>query len=180
GGRMREGMRVAEEEVREVQLGALLHDLGKIGIPDGILNKPGPLAPEEWAVMRTHPTLGASILEGVEPLADLVPIVRDHHEFYDGSGYPRGVGGDEGGLPAYIVAVADAYEVIVSKRSYKEAQTVEEAIDELRRCRGTQFHPAVVDAFVRVIERDLTEGTRLLARVGAIQQEEIDDVPGPG
>jgi diguanylate cyclase (GGDEF)-like protein/putative nucleotidyltransferase with HDIG domain len=175
-----EDMHLSDDEVRQVQLGALLHDLGKIGIPDAILNKPAPLTPEEWAVMRTHPALGASILEGVEPLADLVPIVRDHHEFYDGRGYPRGSGGDEVGLLAYIVAVADAYEVIVTQRAYKEAQTLDEALDELRRCRGTQFHPDVVDAFIRVIERDVSEGARLLARVGAIQQEEIDDVPGPG
>ena len=175
-----EEMRLSDDDVRRVQLGALLHDLGKIGIPDAILNKPGPLTPEEWMVMRTHPTLGASILEGVEPLADLVSIVRDHHEHYDGNGYPRGTAGDAIGVLAYVVAVADAYEVIVSKRSYKEAQTVEYAMEEMRACRGTQFHPDVVDAFLRVIERDLLEGTRLLARVGAIQQEEIDDVPGPG
>ena len=175
-----EQMHLSEDEVRQVQLGALLHDVGKIGIPDAILNKPGPLAPEEWAVMRTHPALGAAILEGVEPLADLVPIIRDHHEHYDGNGYPSGASGDEVGHLAYIVAVADAYEVIVSKRSYKEAQTVDEALTELRLCRGKQFHPDVVDAFVRVIERDLSEGTRLLARVGALQQEDIDDVPGPG
>jgi diguanylate cyclase (GGDEF)-like protein len=175
-----EEMHLSEDEVRQVQLGALLHDLGKIGIPDAILNKPGPLLPEEWAVMRTHPALGASILEGVEPLADLVPIVRDHHEYYDGRGYPRGTAGEEVGILAYVVAVADAYEVIVTQRSYKEAQSVEEALDELRRCRGTQFHPDVVDAFIKVIERDVSEGARLLARVGALQQEEIDDVPGPG
>src|SRR5207249_3225598 len=132
-----EEMHLSEDEVRQVQLGALLHDLGKIGIPDAILNKPGPLLPEEWAVMRTHPALGASILEGVEPLADLVPIVRDHHEYYDGGGYPRGTAGDAVGILAYIVAVADAYEVIVTQRSYKDAQTVDEALDELRRCRGT-------------------------------------------
>ena len=175
-----EEMHLSEDEVRRVQLGALLHDLGKIGIPDAILNKPGPLAPEEWAVMRTHPALGASILEGVEPLADLVSIVRDHHEHYDGRGYPRGTSGDDVGILAYVVAVADAYEVIVTKRSYKEAQTIDQALDELRSCRGQQFHPEVVDAFVRVIERDVREGARLLARVGAIQQEEIDDLPGPG
>ena len=174
-----EEMRLPADEVRRVQLGALLHDIGKIGIPDAILNKPAALAADEWVVMRTHPSVGAAILESVEPLADLVPIVRDRHERYAGKGYPAGLEGGSVDITAYIVAVADAYEVIVSKRSYKEAQSVEFAMGELRRCRGTQFHPAVTDAFLGVIERDLTEGTRLLARVGAIEQEEIEDVPGP-
>jgi len=173
-------MELGADEVRRVQLGALLHDIGKIGIPDAILNKPGVLSQEEWVVMRTHPAVGASIIEAVEPLADLVPIVRDHHEHYDGKGYPSGLAGDAIDLPACIVAAADAYEVIVTKRSYKEAQTVEFAMDELRRCRGTQFHPGVVDAFLQVIERDIASGTRLLARVGAIQQEDFEDVAGPG
>jgi diguanylate cyclase (GGDEF)-like protein/putative nucleotidyltransferase with HDIG domain len=175
-----EEMKLPSDEVRRVQLGALLHDLGKIGIPDAILNKPSALSPDEWVIMRTHPSVGASIVGSVEPLADLVPIVRDHHERYDGAGYPAGLAGDAIDLTARIVAAADAYEVMVSKRAYKEAQTVDAAVAELRRCRGSQFHPDVVDAFVRVIERDLAHGAHLLARVGALQHEEIEDVPGPG
>ena len=130
--------------------------------------------------MKTHSPLGASILGAVEPLRDLVPIVRSHHERFDGAGYPDGLSGDAVPLASYIVSAADAYEVIVSKRAYKAAQSVDYAVMELRRCSGSQFHPDVVDAFVRVIERDQREGSAYLSRVGAIEREDIDDVPGPG
>ncbi|MEP7004171.1 MAG: GAF domain-containing protein [Chloroflexota bacterium] len=173
-------MKLASDDIRQVQLSALLHDIGKIGIPDAILNKPGALSPEEWVIMKTHSPLGASILSAVEPLRDLVPIVRSHHERFDGGGYPDGLAGDAVPLAAYIVSAADAYEVIVSKRSYKAAQSVDFAVSELRRCSGAQFHPVVVEAFIRVIERDQREGTSDLSRVGAIEHEDIEDVPGPG
>jgi diguanylate cyclase (GGDEF)-like protein/putative nucleotidyltransferase with HDIG domain len=175
-----EEMRFGVDELRRVQLGALLHDIGKIGIPDAILNKPGPLTEDEWVLMRTHPAVGASILAAVEPLRDLVPIVRTHHERYDGQGYPERVAGEEIPLEAHVVAAADAFEVIVSRRAYKQAQTIDFACAELTRCRGTQFHPDVVDAFLRVVERDRQQGLGLLRRVGAIEQEEIEDMPGPG
>ncbi len=175
-----EEMALSPDEIRRVQLGALLHDIGKIGIPDAILNKPSALTAEEWVIMRTHSVLGASILAAVEPLRDLVPIVRCHHEHHDGTGYPDRLRGNEIPLAAAIVAAADAYEVIVSKRSYKSAQTVEFAVSELMSFRGRQFHPDVVDAFLRVIERDRTLGTMQLRRVGSMEHEDIDDVPGPG
>ena len=175
-----EEMRLGPDELRRVQLGALLHDIGKIGIPDAILNKPGPLTEDEWVLMRTHPAVGASILAAVEPLRDLVPIVLTHHERYDGNGYPERLAGDEIPVEAHIVAASDAFEVIVSRRAYKQAQTVDFACAELLRCRGTQFHPTVVDAFLRVIERDRQQGTGYLRRIGAMEQEEIEDVPGPG
>lgn len=173
-------MQLTPDEVRRVQLSALLHDIGKIGIPDAILNKPAALTPEEWVIMKTHSALGGSILAAVEPLAELVPIVRAHHERYDGTGYPDGLAGTAVPLGAYIVQAADAYEVIVSKRAYKAAQSIEHAVGELERCSGSQFHPDVVRAFLRVIERDRREGSVRLTDVGAIQHENIDDVPGPG
>ena len=173
-------MQLPADEIRRVQLSALLHDIGKIGIPDAILNKPGALSAEEWVIMKTHAPLGASILAAVEPLADLVPIVHAHHERYDGTGYPDGLSGDAVPLAAYIVSAADAYEVIVSKRAYKAAQSIDFAVAELRRCSGAQFHPAVVEAFIRVIERDRREGSAYLSKVGAIEHEDIEDVPGPG
>ncbi|MDQ2953175.1 MAG: GAF domain-containing protein, partial [Chloroflexota bacterium] len=175
-----EEMRLGPDELRRVQLGALLHDIGKIGIPDAILNKPGPLTNDEWVLMRTHPAVGASILAAVEPLRDLVPIVRTHHERYDGNGYPERLAGDEIPIESHIVAAADAFEVIVSRRAYKRAQTVEFACAELQRHRGTQFHPDVVDSFLRVVERDKQQGTGYLRRVGAIEQEVMEDLPGPG
>jgi diguanylate cyclase (GGDEF)-like protein len=173
-------MRMTADQLRRVQLGALLHDIGKIGVPDAILNKPGPLTPDEWVLMHTHPAVGGSILAAVEPLRDLVPIVRSHHERYDGAGYPEKLAGDSVPLEAYVVAAADAFEVIVSRRAYKQAQSVEFACAELVRCRGTQFHPDVVDAFLRVIDRDRQQGAAYLRRVGAIEEEDMDNVPGPG
>jgi diguanylate cyclase (GGDEF)-like protein/putative nucleotidyltransferase with HDIG domain len=175
-----EEMQLGTDQIRRVQLGALLHDIGKIGVPDAILNKPAALGDEEWIVMRTHSELGASIVNAVEPLRDLAPIVRAHHERYDGGGYPDQLGGDLVPIEAYIVAAADAFEVIVSRRAYKKAQTVEHACAELLRCRSTQFHPAVVDAFLRVIERDRAQGAAQLRRIASILHEEIEDVPGPG
>ena len=173
-------MQLEPDDIRRVQLSALLHDIGKIGIPDAILNKPAALTPEEWVIMKTHSALGGSILAAVEPLAELVPIVRAHHERYDGTGYPDGLAGAAVPLGAYIVQAADAYEVIVSKRAYKAAQSIDHAVSELRRCSGSQFHPDVVLAFLRVIERDRREGSVRLSDVGAMEHENIDDVPGPG
>ena len=173
-------MQLPPDEIRRVQLSALLHDIGKIGIPDAILNKPAALTAEEWVIMKTHAALGGSILAAVEPLADLVPIVHAHHERFDGTGYPDGAAGDAVPLAAYIVSAADAYEVIVSKRAYKAAQSIDFAVSELLRCSGSQFHPAVVEAFIRVIERDRREGSVYLSKVGAIEHEDIEDVPGPG
>ncbi|HEX9266246.1 MAG TPA: GAF domain-containing protein [Candidatus Limnocylindria bacterium] len=175
-----EEMELSADQVRRIQLGALLHDIGKIGVPDAILNKPGALSPDEWVIMRSHSILGASIVNAVEPLRDLVPIVRSHHERYDGAGYPDELGGDLVPIEAYVVAAADAFEVIVSRRAYKPAQTVEHACAELLRCRGTQFHPAVVDAFLRLIERDRAQGAAQLRRIAGILHEDIEDVPGPG
>jgi diguanylate cyclase (GGDEF)-like protein/putative nucleotidyltransferase with HDIG domain len=175
-----EEMELSVDQVRRIQLGALLHDIGKIGVPDAILNKPGALSPDEWVMMRSHSMLGASIVNAVEPLRDLVPIVRSHHERYDGEGYPDQLGGDLVPIEAYVVAAADAFEVIVSRRAYKPAQSVEHACAELLRCRGTQFHPAVVDSFLRLIERDRAQGAAQLRRIAGILHEDIEDVPGPG
>ncbi|TMD58597.1 MAG: GAF domain-containing protein [Chloroflexi bacterium] len=175
-----EEMRLPAEDVRRVQLGALLHDVGKIGIPDAVLNKPGTFTHQERLVMMTHAALGGAILQAVEPLRELAPIVRHHHERFDGGGYPDGIADEAVPLAAYVVAAADAFEVIVSKRAYKEAQSVEFAIDELRHNSGTQFHPGVVEAFVRVIQRDMAHGAGYLHRVGQAGHEELEaKISGP-
>ncbi|HYY54816.1 MAG TPA: GAF domain-containing protein [Candidatus Dormibacteraeota bacterium] len=175
-----EEMELAAEDVRRVQLGALLHDIGKIGIPDAVLNKPGRFTHEERLVMMTHAALGGAILQSVEPLRELAPIVRHHHERFDGAGYPDGLGADDVPLSSFIVAAADAFEVIVSKRAYKEAQSVEFAVEELRRNAGTQFHPRVVDSFLRVIERDIAHGSSYLHRLGQAGHEELESqISGP-
>ena len=140
------------DEIAAVNLGALFHDIGKIGIPEQILRKPSALSEEEWAEMKTHPIIGANLIAEVPNLERIRPIVLAHHERYDGSGYPHGLKGDEIPLAAQIIAVADTYEAMTSTRPYRAALSHEQAIGELRRVSGTQLNPVVVDAFVRQLE----------------------------
>jgi diguanylate cyclase (GGDEF)-like protein/putative nucleotidyltransferase with HDIG domain len=143
-------LRLEPERVERVRLAGLLHDLGKIGVPDPILRKPGALTEAEWAEMRKHPELGARILSGAS-LDDLSSWVLAHHERPDGRGYPSGLVGDAIPLEARILAVADSYEAMTSDRVYRSAMPVAEAIEELRRCAGTQFDEQVVEAFAGVL-----------------------------
>ncbi len=136
------------DEMAAVQLGALFHDIGKIGIPDHILRKPSTLTDEEWAEMKTHPMIGANLLGEVPNLEKIRPIVLAHHERYDGAGYPLGLKGMRIPLAAQIIATADAYEAMISTRPYRSALPQEQAIAELRRVSGTQLNPVVVDAFI--------------------------------
>lgn len=135
--------------------GLLLHDVGKIGIPDNILKKPGALDPEEWKIMRTHVEKGAKILEPLSDFKEVAEIVLCHHENYDGSGYPRGLKGEEIPIEARIVSVVDAFHAIVSTRCYREGRPVAVAFEELRRGAGTQFDPRVVEAFIRAMKSQL-------------------------
>ena len=132
-------------------LAAVLHDVGKVGIPSSIVMKPGPLNGEEWAVMRKHPQIGASMVEGAAQ-DELAEWVHCHHERPDGSGYPRGLTGDEIPLEARIVAVADAYEAMTHDRVYRPAIGHEAACRELQDGAGTQFDEEIVDAFMRVLK----------------------------
>lgn len=141
--------------IATVQVGALFHDIGKIGIPETILRKPAPLADEEWLLMREHPTLGAKVIEQVAPLRDVLPALLHHHERFDGQGYPSKLSGTQIPLTAQIVAVVDAYQAITSDRPYRSAQSHACAIAELRRHAGTQFNPVVVEAFVSAREAAL-------------------------
>lgn len=140
-------MELDEEEVVCVELAARLHDIGKIAIPDEILGKPGPLTKQEWELMRTHTEIGARIIGAAPALAGVAALVRSHHERYDGSGYPDGLRGDRIPLGACILSVCDAFVAMMRTRPYIDAITVVEAIAELRRCAGSQFHPRVVEAF---------------------------------
>lgn len=133
--------------VESVQFGGLLHDVGKIGIPDMILNKPGRLTEEEFGVMKSHATLGATLLRRVESLSPLVPLVLYHHERFDGRGYPEGLSGKKIPLGARILNVADSFETITSDRVYHKARSMQEGLEEIRRCSGGQFDPEVVAAF---------------------------------
>jgi HD-GYP domain-containing protein (c-di-GMP phosphodiesterase class II) len=135
----------------EVARAAELHDIGKMAVPDAILDKPGPLDEDEWAFMRRHTLIGESILSASPALVPVAKIVRASHERFDGAGYPDGKAGNEIPLGARIVAVCDAYDAMTSDRSYRSAMSREAAIEELRRASGAQFDPAVVEAFISAI-----------------------------
>jgi putative nucleotidyltransferase with HDIG domain len=150
-----EEMGVDEDTLRETEMGALLHDIGKIAVPDEIINKPGPLNDEEWAIMKTHTVEGERMLQQVGGLLSSVGlVVRASHERWDGGGYPDGLVGDAIPLAARIVAACDAFNAMTTDRTYRKALPLEVAIAELRANAGTQFAPDVVDALVAVATRD--------------------------
>jgi putative nucleotidyltransferase with HDIG domain len=132
--------------------GILLHDVGKIFTPKEILFKPGPLSDEEWKIMRRHPVDGAEILEQIAGLTEMSKIVRYHQEAYDGSGYPDGLKGEEIPIGARIATAVDAFDAMITDRPYRKGMAVEKAIEELKRNRGTQFDPVVVDAIVTLYQ----------------------------
>ena len=141
-------MKLAPEMVESIQFGALLHDVGKIGIPDLILNKPGPLSTEEFTRMKEHPALGANIVGKIASLVPLVGMVLYHHERFDGRGYPEGLAGKKIPLGARVINVADSFETITSDRTYHKARSFKEGLEEIKRCSGSQFDSEVVEAFV--------------------------------
>jgi len=148
------------EHVERIRTGALLHDIGKIGIADSVLQKPGRLTAEEFAIVKEHPVIGRRILEGVRGLAPYLDAVELHHENWDGTGYPKGQSGEETPVDARIIHVSDAYDAMTSNRSYRRGMTHEEAIDELLRYAGTQFDPRVVELFVN-LPREFVSGKPL-------------------
>lgn len=143
-------VRTPKGDLPTLRRGALLHDLGKIGMPDEILQKAGELGEAEWATMKQHPAYGARILAGIPFLKGATEIVRHHHEHYDGSGYPDGLAGDDIPVGARIFAVADALDAMTSNRPYRKAISFADARSEIERCGGRQFDPAVVTAFLRI------------------------------
>jgi HD-GYP domain-containing protein (c-di-GMP phosphodiesterase class II) len=149
---------------REIEHGALLHDIGKIGVPDAVLMKPGPLDDAEWEAMRQHPLVACAILDGVDLSPTVLSMVRHHHENLDGTGYPDHLIGDELPLAARIARVADAFDAMTSDRPYRDALTLSAARAELRRNVGTQFCPEIVDAFEDLIDRGQLE--RVIVRHG--------------
>lgn len=142
---------VPEAEIPAIERGGLLHDVGKLAIPEAILRKPAPLTMEEQTLVRLHPSIGSELIAQVPLLMNAAPIVRDAHERVDGLGYPHGIHADEVCLGARIVGVADAYDTMTRPRVFRDAIAPPEALLELERCSGTQFDAAVVDAFRRVI-----------------------------
>jgi putative nucleotidyltransferase with HDIG domain len=147
-------LRLAAAPRRNVEFGALLHDVGKIAVPKEIINKAGPLDDEEWAIMRQHTIEGQRLLDQVGGfMRDVGRIVRSSHESFDGTGYPDGLAGDQIPLESRIVACCDAFSAMTTDRSYRKARSAPAALEELRRCAGTQFDPTVVDAVVGVVKR---------------------------
>jgi HD-GYP domain-containing protein (c-di-GMP phosphodiesterase class II) len=139
-----------KNELSRLQLSAILHDIGKIGVPDSILNKPGNLLPEEYEIIKRHPVIGYEILKYVEDFEDVREGVKYHHERFDGSGYPEGLKGNEIPTFARIIAIADAFDAMTSNRPYRKALPFEVALNEISKGKGTQFDPEIVDAFLKV------------------------------
>jgi putative nucleotidyltransferase with HDIG domain len=142
-------MEVSGDELENIARGTLLHDIGKIAIPDSVLLKPGKLTADEWVIMKTHPQIGHDIIQSSEYLSVAAELILSHHEKYDGSGYPRGLKGDEICLGARIFSVVDAYDAMRSVRVYKGAIPADQTLEEIIRCRGTHFDPAVVEVFLK-------------------------------
>ncbi len=148
----------AVEPGDELSYGFLLHDVGKVGIPESILCKPGPLTPEEYEVMKTHPLIGVQIVAPIRFLGDAVQVVRCHHERWDGRGYPDGLAGEDIPLGARIFSVCDTFDAMTSDRPYRRALPFDDAVSEIEAGAGTQFDPEVVRSFVAMCA-DLRTGT---------------------
>ena len=157
-------MGLAGDELDLLRQAGELHDLGKVAIPDSILSKPGPLDDEEWVFVRQHPVVGERIISAAPSLAQVGKLVRASHERFDGGGYPDGRAGEEIPLGARIIAVCDAYDAMIGPRPYRLGMSEEVALDELRRCAGEQFDPAIVDVFCDLRAQDRAEAQRSLVR----------------
>lgn len=151
---------LSPHQLKALERGALLHDIGKIGISDTILHKPGKLTDEEWRLMRIHPDIGARIVEGIPFLQETLPVIRYHHERWDGSGYPLGLRERDIPIQARIFAVADVFDALTSKRSYREQSTAEEALQYLREQAGILFDPTIVEALANIPYAEFTQGEK--------------------
>ncbi len=160
-----EELGLGEEEGSVVRLASLLHDIGKLVVPAEVLCKPGPLTDEEWAQMKQHPTTALHILGPIDSTSEAVPAILHHHEHFDGSGYPSGLAGNDIPMASRILLVADAFDAMTTDRPYREAMPIEAAIEELKRHSGSQFDPAVVDAFLGILSRDGAHPLRAEASV---------------
>ena len=142
----------AEERVKDLNYMALMHDIGKIGVPDEILNKPMPLQDDEWAILKKHSTVGGEILKNIRAINNLYYGALYHHERYDGKGYPSGLAGEAIPIEARIIAIADTYDAMTSNRAYRDKLPVEKVYSELNSVKGTQLDPDIVDVFLKMLE----------------------------
>jgi diguanylate cyclase (GGDEF)-like protein len=147
-----EALNLSQDRIATIRAAGLLHDIGKVGIPDSILNKKGALNKEEWEAVRVHPELGVEILKYITDLVSCLPAILHHHEHYNGKGYPSGLQGGSIPIGARILAIADSYDAMTSSRPYREQLSSQQALNELKRCAGTQFDPELVDTFCKIIE----------------------------
>ena len=145
-------LNLSDELLEEIEIAGLLHDIGKIAIPEKILLKPGKLTEEEFNIIKTHPELGERLVESIEKLKLISNWLKSHHEKYDGSGYPDGLTGEQIPISARIIAIADTYDAMTSNRSYREAMSHQVAISEIERCSGTQFDPELAKIFVGICD----------------------------
>jgi len=148
---------LSPKKLDDLHRAALLHDIGKVGVPAAILDKPGPLDDEEYGIIKKHPSIGARILEPIASYKEIIPMVLQHHERYDGKGYPGGLSGDEIDIGAKILAVADTFDAVKSDRPYRKGWALERAIDLITEEAGRQFDPDVVDAFLTVMKQEKTK-----------------------
>jgi putative nucleotidyltransferase with HDIG domain len=152
-----ETLGLTEDRVTTIRAAALLHDIGKIGIPDSVLNKEGTLTEEEWEQVKTHPQDGVEILRHVINLVNCLPAILHHHEHFDGNGYPSGLQGEDIPMEARILSIADTYDAITSLRPYRDRLPPQQAIDELQRCSGSQFDPELVEIFCKMMQPTVTK-----------------------
>ena len=145
-----QGLGLPEGFLENLRIAASLHDIGKIGVPEAILNKQGPLNKEEWVEMQKHPAKGATILEPISELKEAILGIKYHHERYDGKGYPDGLNSHAIPLVAAIISVADSFDAMTSDRPYRKALSTEAALKEIEQLSGQQFHPLVVMAFLKL------------------------------
>lgn len=146
-------LRYGDMKIERIRIAALLHDVGKIGIDDNILNKPGKLSNEEYEIIKSHPEIGYNILKDIKNLEDILPIIRNHHERYDGKGYPDCKSAQEISLDVFIVQLADSIDAMAMDRPYRKALSEEGIVSEINRFKGTQFHPKVVEAYMKILEK---------------------------
>lgn len=150
-------LNLPEEEINKLKIGGLFHDIGKIGVPDAILQKDSKLTDDEYSEIKNHPSIGAHILSSATIFGDIIPIVKHHHEKYDGTGYPGRLKGEDIPYLARIAAIADSFDAMTSRRTYRDSLTLDVVISEFKRCRGTQFDPELDDVFLDILENHFDE-----------------------
>ncbi|MCP8617331.1 HD-GYP domain-containing protein [Salirhabdus salicampi] len=165
-------LKLKKTEIEQIRIAGLLHDIGKISIPEHILFKDGKLSDDEYEIIKQHAEIGEEILNKIHSLRDVATLVGMHHERYDGKGYPRGLKNSEVPIGAHILAVADTLDTILSDRAYKRGMRVEDALNEIQRCKGTQFHPAVVEALMNIRK---TLGDHIFKNSAKLVQQSVVD-----